>query len=512
MDSLSEVLSYSTAHLRKELKKLATHNCDTAWLVCPWKSMKNRVCLVAHIDTVHDKLVSATATVSYYPKTNQRPDYVRVIREGNLTKTYDCIRDQSTSGGEYRREQGSKWDRWTWTSETVINQNHGVKSYPPRVVIEKAKKEEEAKYRLFDLFHDPERNVYWSPDGLGADDRAGVWGIWKIYNTMPKTLRPALLFTDGEESGCIGARDAIKEWAELLGTAMCFIELDRKGHNDAVYYNTEPEAWRKVFSRHGFKTTTGTTSDVSVLGRETNVCTVNLSIGYMDHHRPHEHLYATVAESITSKVERIIRELTAMKTQWTNKKAPVKPAQKNYDYDDEAYWEDMYQDRMMGFGSGYGHNRLVHRHGEIRHRKRHPTIVTEWIDLHPPEYWDADFMKWLPGTCHILNCTKCDKDLPPEEEDEDAGSPLGQIAYESMGTYGMAENKQHLAITEISAKRLEKDIAIDLPHYCEVCMLFFGDSYYSVPTQGFCPICSDEATDAMDAIDDIKEAIADESD
>jgi hypothetical protein len=63
---------------------------------------------------------------------------------------------------------------------------------------------------------------------------------------MPKTLKPAVLLTDGEESGCIGAREAVDTFGDKLKECIGFIELDRKGYKDAVYYNTEPDDWRQI--------------------------------------------------------------------------------------------------------------------------------------------------------------------------------------------------------------------------------------------------------------------------
>ena len=43
------------------------------------------------------------------------------------------------------------------------------------------------------IFYDRVKNVMWSPDGLGADDRAGIWAIIKIIKTTK--LRPHIIFT-----------------------------------------------------------------------------------------------------------------------------------------------------------------------------------------------------------------------------------------------------------------------------------------------------------------------------
>jgi hypothetical protein len=85
------------------------------------------------------------------------------------------------------------------------------------------------------VFYDRRKNVIWSPDGLGADDRAGVFSIIQI---VKKGLRPHIIFTTDEEKGALGAL--------ALGQEDCpfedlryIIELDRRGANDCVFYDCE---------------------------------------------------------------------------------------------------------------------------------------------------------------------------------------------------------------------------------------------------------------------------------
>ena len=52
------------------------------------------------------------------------------------------------------------------------------------------------------MFYDERKGVLWSPEGLGADDRAGVFSILKI---LQENLRPSVILTTDEEKGGIGA-------------------------------------------------------------------------------------------------------------------------------------------------------------------------------------------------------------------------------------------------------------------------------------------------------------------
>ena len=45
-----------------------------------------------------------------------------------------------------------------------------------------------------DFFYDKDKNVMWSPQGLGADDRAGIFAIMKIVSLGQ---RPHIIITTG---------------------------------------------------------------------------------------------------------------------------------------------------------------------------------------------------------------------------------------------------------------------------------------------------------------------------
>ena len=57
------------------------------------------------------------------------------------------------------------------------------------------------------IYYDRQKNTMWSPMGLGADDRAGVFAIIQI---LQSGLRPHIIFTTDEEKGCLGAEALAK--------------------------------------------------------------------------------------------------------------------------------------------------------------------------------------------------------------------------------------------------------------------------------------------------------------
>lgn len=151
-------------------------------------------------------------------------------------------------------------------------------------------------------FFDPFKNVMWAPNGLGADDRAGVLAIFEILGTG---LRPSVIFTTNEEIGGLGA--------EALASNPCpfedlhyMIELDRRGKNDCVFYDCESKPFQKYIESFGFDTAIGSFSDISMLCGSWEICGVNLSIGYYNEHTPREILFLN---SMYTTISRVIKML-----------------------------------------------------------------------------------------------------------------------------------------------------------------------------------------------------------
>jgi hypothetical protein len=120
----------------------------------------------------------------------------------------------------------------------------------------------------------------WSPKGTAGDDRCGVYAVMELY----KRLEVNALFCDKEEVGGDGAREACK--CSLLESVPYFIEIDRKGFKEAVFYNGEEDLvpkFAKVVSRY-FEIQRGSFSDISILGDYFRVASVNLSAGFYNPH------------------------------------------------------------------------------------------------------------------------------------------------------------------------------------------------------------------------------------
>ena len=151
-----------------------------------------------------------------------------------------------------------------------------------------------------DIFYDKENNVIWSPDGLGADDRAGVYAILKIISCTK--LRPYIAFTTDEEQGCIGATSLAIEYTPPKNSIKYIIELDRRGSNDCVFYECGNQEFIKFIEGFGFVTALGSFSDIVELCPNWGVCGVNLSIGYVNEHSYIEMLYVNHMLNTIKKV------------------------------------------------------------------------------------------------------------------------------------------------------------------------------------------------------------------
>jgi len=154
-----------------------------------------------------------------------------------------------------------------------------------------------------DIYYDRDQQVIWSPQGLGADDRAGVYAIFKI---LSNGHRPHVLFTTNEEIGGLGAQAAAKQ---LKPDVNFIIELDRRGQDDSVFYDLDNIQFENYINSYGFVTDFGSFSDICYLCPKWGMAGVNLSIGYEKEHTKAEHLSVFNMTATIQKVQEMITEL-----------------------------------------------------------------------------------------------------------------------------------------------------------------------------------------------------------
>lgn len=150
------------------------------------------------------------------------------------------------------------------------------------------------------IFCDSQNKVIWSPQGLGADDRAGVYAIIEI---VQRGLRPHIILTTDEETGGIGASVLVQQYPDPPFPINFIIELDRRGKNDSVYYDCNNEEFEKYINQFGFKTAWGTFTDISIIAPTWRIAAVNLSVGYYKEHTLAEYL---MYEELDKTIEKVI--------------------------------------------------------------------------------------------------------------------------------------------------------------------------------------------------------------
>ena len=154
------------------------------------------------------------------------------------------------------------------------------------------------------VYHDQDHGVLWSPYGLGADDRAGVYALL----SLSKQHKPYLLFTDEEESGGGGAHNFLDIYPKAFADIKMIIQLDRRGIKDSVYYDNDSDDFQAYIDSFGFATEMGTFSDISIICPEWEVNGVNLSVGYFNEHRKEEFLVLSFLHETIKKVSTILSQ------------------------------------------------------------------------------------------------------------------------------------------------------------------------------------------------------------
>ena len=155
-----------------------------------------------------------------------------------------------------------------------------------------------------EIFYDSKAQVYWGgANGLGADDRAGIFAILKIVRDG---YRPHIIITTDEEKGCIGARALVEQIPKPFSPMKYIIELDRRGFEDCVFYSCDNDLFIKYVESFGFKEAYGSFSDISSICPTWGIAGVNLSIGYMDEHSYAERLYVSSMLETIEKVKKML--------------------------------------------------------------------------------------------------------------------------------------------------------------------------------------------------------------
>ena len=193
------------------------------------------------------------------------------------------------------------------------------------------------------------KHILSSPQGIGGDDRCGVYIIYKIITKTD--LRPTILFCEDEEIGGVGSsKFCDTEHSYKLDNMKFLIELDRAHENDAVFYSCyNPEFTEFILDQTGFVKEWGSYSDICELSPECGVASVNLSCGYYNAHDLDEYVVMEEMENTIKVTERLLIEAQ-------NEDCPkfeYKEIKRNwyYGYEDDDYdWSSSYL-TMKNYGT-----------------------------------------------------------------------------------------------------------------------------------------------------------------
>lgn len=244
------------------------------------------------------------------------------------------------------------------------------------------------------LCYDPNHRIIWSPTGCGGDDRAGVAAILEL---LSRGQRPYVLFTDEEEKGGGGAKDAVKEIKKPPVNAV--IEFDRRNGNDAVFYAMDTDKgegkefleWVESF---GFKKANGSFSDISILSPEWAIAGVNVSCGYYRAHSNGEYVVLSEWEESLSRVEEMLKSPPEKAFTYERKTFATQGVYSRSNY--TGYWFDDWDDYYGNVTVKATSDSASDDNGKTKPATRTGSCVRCWI----PEYY-------AKGNYNFVACFDC---------------------------------------------------------------------------------------------------------
>ena len=156
-----------------------------------------------------------------------------------------------------------------------------------------------------EIYYDRDQGVIWSPQGIGGDDRCGVYAILKVVS---EGYRPTIIFVEDEEIGGKGALKLVSKYPIAPTQLNCLIELDRMGDNDSVFYDCDNPEFENYINHFGFETNYGTFSDISIIAPAWTIAAVNLSIGYFEEHTKQERIFVESLDATIEKIKLILQD------------------------------------------------------------------------------------------------------------------------------------------------------------------------------------------------------------
>ena len=171
-----------------------------------------------------------------------------------------------------------------------------------------------------------------SPQGIGGDDRCGIYMILEII----KKLDVKVAFFEDEEIGGIGSTEFTKTETIKSIDVNYVIELDRKGNKDAVFYDCDNPKFTNFVTEKYWKEAYGSYTDICNICPVMGVAGVNLSCGYYNAHTLDEYVVTKELDKTISEVIKLIERSGEEKFEYIEAKY-------------NKYWNYGYN-----YGYGYG--------------------------------------------------------------------------------------------------------------------------------------------------------------
>ena len=156
------------------------------------------------------------------------------------------------------------------------------------------------------MIYDKEQNIISSPQGIGGDDKAGVYMVLEVI----KRYNCSVLFCEDEEIGCIGSG----KFAETkLAKELDFnyiIEFDRANANDAVFYQCANPDFEDFITKEFYEKAYGSFTDICEIAPVIGCAAVNLSAGYYNPHTTDEYVNLTEMEESIEAACKILERTT----------------------------------------------------------------------------------------------------------------------------------------------------------------------------------------------------------
>lgn len=152
------------------------------------------------------------------------------------------------------------------------------------------------------------KHIITSPQGIGGDDRCGIYVILEILERTD--LRPSIIFNEDEEIGCVGSEKfANSKFIKDIENMYFLIQIDRRGSDDAVFYRDINEDFHKfVTESTGYVERSGSFTDICKLSPACGVSSVNLSSGYYNEHTSKESVVLEELENTLEKTIKLIKD------------------------------------------------------------------------------------------------------------------------------------------------------------------------------------------------------------